>query len=124
MGSPYSADNWLLHSGATHHITSDLNNLSLHQPYQGGDDVLIGDGSGLPITHTGSTTFHSNSRPLALNNILCVPNIHKNLISVYRLCNSNQVSVEFFPTSFQVKDLSTGACYSKAKLETSCMNGQ
>ena len=37
-----------------------------------------------------------------------VPDIHKNLISVYRLCNTNRVSVEFFPASFQVKDLSTG----------------
>ncbi|CAA7043636.1 unnamed protein product [Microthlaspi erraticum] len=100
---------WLLDSGATHHITSDLNNLSFHQPYNGGDEVVIGDGSGLGISHTGSTLFPLPSKTLALNKVLYVPNIHKNLISVYRLCNSNQVSVEFFPASFQVKDLNTGA---------------
>ncbi|XP_013601082.1 PREDICTED: uncharacterized protein LOC106308463 [Brassica oleracea var. oleracea] len=44
---------WLMDSGATHHLTSDLQNMSLHQPYHGDDSVLIGDGSGLPITHTG-----------------------------------------------------------------------
>lgn len=38
------ANPWLLDSGATHHMTSDLANLSLHQPYQGEDAVLIGDG--------------------------------------------------------------------------------
>ena len=44
VNSPYTAANWLLDSGATHHITLDLNNLALHQPYNGGDDVLIADG--------------------------------------------------------------------------------
>lgn len=51
----YTVNNWLLDSGVTHHITSDLANLSLHQPYTGSDEVLIGDGSGLAITHTDSS---------------------------------------------------------------------
>ncbi|CAA7041119.1 unnamed protein product [Microthlaspi erraticum] len=46
---------WLLDSGATHHVTSDLANLALHQPYTGGEEVIIGDGNGLAITNTGST---------------------------------------------------------------------
>lgn len=104
----YNPNNWIVDSGATHHLTTDLHNLSLHQPYNGGEEVIIADGSGLPITHTGSSTLSTSSRPLALNNILYVPNLHKNLISVYRLCNANRVSVEFFPAHFQVKDLSTG----------------
>ncbi|KAL6322398.1 hypothetical protein AAG906_007952 [Vitis piasezkii] len=44
---------WLLDSGASHHVTSDLSNLSLHNPYQGSNDVMIDDGSTFPITHTG-----------------------------------------------------------------------
>ncbi|KAL4563134.1 hypothetical protein LXL04_027167 [Taraxacum kok-saghyz] len=35
--------------------------------------------------------------------------LRNNLISVAKLCKSNQVSVEFFPYSFLVKDLRTGA---------------
>ncbi|KAG7559542.1 GAG-pre-integrase domain [Arabidopsis thaliana x Arabidopsis arenosa] len=108
VGSPYTANNWLLDSGATHHLTSDLNNLSLHQQYNGGDDVMIADGSSMTISHTGSTLLPNQTRSLLLDKILCVPDIRKNLISVYRLCNTNKVSVEFFPASFQVKDLSTG----------------
>lgn len=95
-------------SGATHHLTSDLNNLALHQQYQGDETVLIGDGSDLKITHTGSLSLPSTSRPIHLNSVLCVPSIHKNLISIYRLCNANRVSVEFFPHHFQVKDLQSG----------------
>lgn len=107
--STYSPESWLLDSGATHHLTSDLHNLSLHQPYMGGDEVVVGNGSSLPITHTGSMILPSSTRSLMLNDVLCVPHIHRNLISVHRLCNANRVSVEFFPSCFQVKDLATGA---------------
>ncbi|CAA7024026.1 unnamed protein product [Microthlaspi erraticum] len=103
-----AASPWLLDSGATHHIASDLANLSLHQPYTGGEEVVVGNGSALPISHTGSTLLTSSTRPLHLNNILYVPSIQKNLISVYKLCNANQVSVQFYPSWFQVRDLRTG----------------
>ncbi|CAA7017240.1 unnamed protein product [Microthlaspi erraticum] len=106
--APMNSNNWLLDTGATHHLTSDLNNLSLHQLYNGGDEVTMADGSTIQISHTGFTSLPTPSRSLALNDVLCVPNVHKNLISVYRLYNSNQVSVEFFPAHFQVKDLRTG----------------
>ena len=99
---------WLMDSGATHHITSDLQNMKIMQPYHGTDSVLIGDGSGLSISHTGSLSLPTLKHQLQLNNILCVPNIKKSLISVYRLCNANKVSVEFFPAYFQVKELSSG----------------
>ena len=105
----YNANNWILDSGATHHLTTDLNNLSLHQPYNGGEEVTIADGSGLAISHTGSALLPTPSQSLTLRDVLYVPNLQNNLVSVYRLCNANQVSVEFFPAHFQVKDLSTGA---------------
>ncbi|XP_010418779.1 PREDICTED: uncharacterized protein LOC104704374 [Camelina sativa] len=94
--------------GATHHMTSDLANLSVHEPYIGGEDVIVANGSSLSISHTGSKLLPSRLRDLRLNKILCVPDIHKNLISVYRLCNANSVSVTFYPAFFHVKDLSTG----------------
>lgn len=86
LGSATSTNPWLMDSGATHHRTSDFNNLSMYQPYNGEDVVLIGDGSGIPITHTGSLSLPSSlnsSRNLTLNNVLCVPNIHK-----FNLCLS------------------------------------
>ncbi|CAA7018700.1 unnamed protein product [Microthlaspi erraticum] len=109
MAAATSSDNWLLDSVASHHLTSDLNNLSLHQLYNGGEEVTIANGSRLPISHTGSAFLPTQSHFLTLKNVLYVPNLYKNLISVYRLCNANQVSVEFFPVHFQVKDLRTGA---------------
>lgn len=46
---------WLLDSGALHHVTSDFSNPSLHPPCTGSNDIIIRDGSGIPITHTSST---------------------------------------------------------------------
>lgn len=68
--SPSDAGSWLLDSGASNHIATDLANLSLHMPYQGEDDVMIGNGTSLNITHTDLSSLPSNSRPLSLTNNL------------------------------------------------------
>ncbi|KAF5442304.1 hypothetical protein F2P56_034975 [Juglans regia] len=40
---------WVVDSGASHHITSDMSKLSIHSEYDGTDEVIIGDGSGSDI---------------------------------------------------------------------------
>ncbi|KAL5727823.1 hypothetical protein ACHQM5_000970 [Ranunculus cassubicifolius] len=44
---------WYADSGATNHITSDMNNLHLHDNYYGPDRITVGDGQQLPIQHSG-----------------------------------------------------------------------
>ncbi|RVW92402.1 Retrovirus-related Pol polyprotein from transposon RE1 [Vitis vinifera] len=100
---------WLLDSGASHHVTTDLHNLALHSPFDGTDEIMIGDGSGLPISHTGSTSLTTPSHSFTLSNVLCVPTMKRNLISISQFCKSNNTSIEFLPSSFHVKDLHTGA---------------
>lgn len=70
--NPFLNQSWLLDSGASHHVTSDLNNLSLHTPYIGYDDIMIEDGVILPITHTGFTSLHTPPNTFTLDNVLCV----------------------------------------------------
>ncbi|RVW60364.1 Retrovirus-related Pol polyprotein from transposon RE1 [Vitis vinifera] len=100
---------WLLDSGASHHVTTDLHNLALHSPFDGTDEIMIGDGSGLPISHTGSTSLTTPSHSFTLSNVLCVPTMKRNLISISQFCKSNNTSIEFLPSYFHVKDLQTGA---------------
>jgi len=101
--------NWLLDSAASHHVTDDLNNLSLTSAYEGSDAIVIGDGTGLQITHAGHATLPTPSKDFALFNVLCVPSIKKNLLSVSQFCKTNNTSIEFFPAYFLVKDLRTRA---------------
>ena len=76
---------------------------------------MIGDGTGLRITHTCSTTLNTTSNSFHLQNILCVPQIRKNLISIYQLCVSNNISIEFLPLCFLVKDLLTRVIRAKGE---------
>ena len=100
---------WSLDSGASHNITADLNNLTLHAPYNSPYDIVIDDGTGLHITHSGTTSLSTPSNSFTLHNILCAPHMKRNIISISQFCKTNKTSVKFLPSSFRVKDLQTGA---------------
>ena len=82
-------------SGATDHLTSDLERLHVHERYSGKDHVQVANGAGLSIAHIGNSYLPGSS--LHLKNILHVPHISKHLLSVYRLVCDNDVSSSFFP---------------------------
>lgn len=103
---------WMLDSGASHHVTNDLNNLSLHAPYDGTDELLVGDGMGLQISHIGSLKLSN----LILNHVLVVPAITKNIISVSQLCKDNPVSILFSSNFFLSRNTSQGLLSFKAQL--------
>lgn len=69
--------------------------------------VIVGNGSTIPVTASGSSSIPSNSRLLSLNQVLVTPQIVKNLISVRKFTKDNWCSVEFDPFSFSLKDLQT-----------------
>ncbi|CAL1362863.1 unnamed protein product [Linum trigynum] len=100
---------WLMDPAASHHVTGDLGNLSLYSDYTGPDELVVGNGSGLRISHIGSSNLSTGLHSLSLQDVLHVPSIKRHLISVAQLCRTNPVSVEFFATHFVVKDLRTGA---------------
>ncbi|OMP03555.1 hypothetical protein CCACVL1_02371 [Corchorus capsularis] len=99
------SSNWLLDTGASHHVTSEARSLQDLEKYGGNDELVIGDGSGLPITHTGSISIPTKHKQFHLHNVLLVPNVDINLCLVSKFCKTNSASVEFFPHSYAVKDL-------------------
>ena len=110
-----SITSWLLDSGASHHVTTDLKNLSMHASYNGSNDSMIGDGSSLSITYTGSTSLLTTHNTFQLNNVLYVLAMKKNFILISQFCTSNIVSIEFLPTAFLIKDIHTGATLLKGQ---------
>ena len=104
----YTVDtNWYTDTGATDHITSDLEKLSFRNKYHGGDQIHTANGAGMHISHIGHTTFHTPNRDIHLKNVLHVPQATKNLVSVHKLASGNSAFLEFHPDFFAIKDQAT-----------------
>ena len=93
---PPGASDWILDSGASHHITNELDNMHFSQPYTGSDQLLVGDGSGHTISNIGKIILKTPSQSFHLSNVLHVPKITQKLLSVSSLCHTNPISIEFF----------------------------
>jgi len=109
--APHSSHdlNWYPDTGATNHVTSDLGNLNLQaEEYNGSDQLRVGNGQGLDTKHLGSSQLHYPHVSFTLQNLLHVPNIQKNLLSVSQFTRDNNVFFEFHPHFFCVKDPQTG----------------
>lgn len=68
---------WYIDSGATNNVTTDFSNLTIQQDLTTPEQLVIGDGSGLPILSSGSSIFHTPAQSFALNNILCPSDFHE-----------------------------------------------
>ena len=98
-------------SEATNHITSNLNNLSLHAPYNSNNKVSVGNGKKLPISHVGLGHLNTHTQPasiIPLSNVLHVPNMTKNLISVSQPTRDHDLVAEFNSSSCLIKDKNSG----------------
>lgn len=84
-------------------VTGDARYIQESFPFDGPEQIFIGNGQGLDIQSSGSSVFHSPSKPhipLTLHNLLHVPSITKNLISVSQF---NSVFFEFHADHCLVK---------------------
>lgn len=69
-------------SGATSHMTKNPSNLERIKTYKGYDKILVGNGQGLQISHIGDTSLKTNHGNFNLKNVLVVPKLKKNLLSI------------------------------------------
>jgi hypothetical protein len=82
-----------------------MGKVNSQEPYRGHDKVRTANGSGMPITHVGQASpLSSTSRRLHLCNVLCVPLITRNLISVCKFTYDNEVFCEFHLFYLLIKD--------------------
>ena len=80
-----ASSSWFPDSGASFHVTNNSQNIQQTSPFEGADQIFIGNGKGLNISASGHSKFVSPLSPnvkLVLKNMLLVPQITKNLISV------------------------------------------
>lgn len=103
---PSDSQVWYPDSGATHHITLDPQHLTQYSNYAGSEQVHMGNGQGLTISSIGTSQFSSPFNSvvvLKLNDLLLVPSITKNLVSVSKFAKDNHVYFEFHASCCFVK---------------------
>jgi hypothetical protein len=120
MAASSAVDNsWYTDSGATDHITDDLDKLKMHYTYGCHDQIHAANDSGMNITYIGTSIIPTPILTLALNNVLHVPSTQKNLILVHRFTLDNDTFIEFHPFFFLIKDRKT----TKVLLHGQCKGG-
>ena len=94
-------------TGASHHMTVDINSLTQVQPFEGFNKIIIGNGSELSIKNIGFKSLNTKSYSLVLKNVLQMAKIAKSLLSVKQLCVDNASWFICDETRFFVQDEKT-----------------
>jgi hypothetical protein len=99
--STSTSNEWLIDSGASYHMAKDraifstLNECNTKQIFVGDDRSLSVEGSGTVQVENGH-----------FNDVLCVPSLYCNLLSVYQITHSGEgKTVEFSRHQVLIKDL-------------------
>jgi hypothetical protein len=99
-------EQWYMDTGATSHMTANRGNLTSYSNIS--NHVTVGSGHNIPVIGHGNALLPNSQTPLTLNHVLHAPKLIKNLVSVRKFTIDNDVSVEFDPFGFFVKDFQTG----------------
>jgi hypothetical protein len=59
MNSHTVDNNWYTDTGATNHITGELEKLAVREKYNGADQVHTANGAGMDIRHIGQSTIRT-----------------------------------------------------------------
>lgn len=99
-----SINDCYLDFGTNNHIMKDMNQSYMQYPYHDNQSIIVGNGKELEIQHMGSGIHPTPTQKFFLHNILHVPDIASNLISVYHLTKDNDCSILFNAYGFVIQD--------------------
>ena len=100
-------DAWCLDSGANNHITSGCSRLMTNTTnYTRKEKMVVGNGSRLQISHIRSS-YYNASKQIHLQNILHVPKMTKNPVSISKFTLNNDAITVFTSDYCYVKDKHT-----------------
>ena len=108
---------WLGDTGATNHMASNTDLVQQPLPFNGTSGVYVGNGASLSISHIGNSSINLGSKSLSLKDILVVPQLKENLISIAKLTTDNYCVFACFPWGFVIKDLATGVILLKGPVK-------
>jgi hypothetical protein len=99
--STSTSDKWLIDSGASYHMAKDRDIFSTLNECNT-NKIFVGDDRSLSVE--GSRTIQVENDHF--NDVLCVPKLSCNLLSVYQITHSSEgKTVEFLPHQVVIKNL-------------------
>ena len=95
---------WIIDTGATDHMTCDQHMFTNFSPNCHKTVIITANGVESPIEGVGTVTL---SPSLSIPNVLFVPTLNCNLISVSKLTKSHSCVAVFYPTHCVFQDIHT-----------------
>nr|KYP50444.1 Retrovirus-related Pol polyprotein from transposon TNT 1-94 [Cajanus cajan] len=119
VASPSTVEDldWYFDSGASNHVTYDQNKVQEVNENDGKSFLTVGNGANLKIIACGDSSLDTQQKSLNLKDILYVPKITKNLLSISKLTFDNDIYVEFHDVACFVKDKLTGRILLEGKIK-------
>ena len=96
---------WFLDTGASAHMTADPSILDQSKNYTGKNYVIVGNSASLLSTHIGTLSPVSN---IHLLDILVVPHLSKNHLSISKLTSNFPLFVTFTNNLITIQNCQTG----------------
>ena len=92
----FTSPSWCLNSKASNHLMCDPSNLMITVNYSDQYRMIIGNGQDMTTRYVEHSLLHSSiSNTFHLNNLLHVPSLVKNLLSISQFVVDNQVVFNF-----------------------------
>ena len=96
---------WILDSGATDHMTHSSNHFKTYTPCPSSRKITVADGTTTTVAGLGDVQVNSN---LILKNVLHVPRLSTNLISIHKLTQDLTCHITFFTSYCEFQDQDSG----------------
>ena len=102
----FNQSTWVMDSGASSHM-SPTDGILLSRLPPSHPSITVGNGQTIPISCPGELVLSTAASNFHLSNVLVVPSLVHNLLSVRQFTRDNNCSIEFDALGFSVKDLLT-----------------
>lgn len=109
-----STPDWYVDSGASSHMTNSSSHLDSSSSYTGKDQVVVGNGNVLNISHIGNSIIYKS---LTLMDVLVVPHLTKNFLSISKLTHDSPVDFLLYDNFFSIQNCITKEIISKGRCQ-------